>query len=131
MINCEYTNIKMILNVKLLGDKTVKIKFLRVHPYIHEYYYKKYFNSFDNKYSFHKSSYICLFTPHKFVIPLKNSAYTRLATFVFKDSKDRYNTLLRFNKSLLDFSLSPHFDKINKTYNNNRIKYLNNNWIIY
>lgn len=130
MIKSEYKNVKMILRVKLLGEKSIKIKFVRIHPDILKYPKKEFFYSREQVYTFSKSHYLTLITPTRLTIPTLKTGNS-LTSYTFRNPEERYRALKRLNKALLEFSYSNHFKLINKVYDNNRIKYLNHNWIVY
>jgi len=130
MIGSEYKNIKMILRIKLIGQKSIKLKFVKVHPNILSCVDDSFFYSKEQIFTFTKSSYLTLITPTRLTIPSYNNS-NRVSSYVFRNEDERYRTLVRLNKALLEFSYSDHFKLINKVYDNNKIKYLNNNWIVY
>lgn len=123
--------VKMMLNVRLLGKRTVKIKLLHIHSNILNYISSDFFYNYDNNFIFYKKHNICKFRCYKFTIPTNPSNINSLCSFVFRNEKERRNVLRRFSKALLDFSKGGHFHSINKKYYYRGIKYLGNNWVLY
>lgn len=131
MIKSEYNNIKIILRVKLIGQRTVKIHVLRVHPNIYKYDRPTFFYNEANNYIYYKYKDRCEFYRDRFIIPTNPKEKSSLCSFVFKSNRERQEVLGRFTRSLLDLSKGGHFILENQDYPNNRIEYLGDKWIVY
>lgn len=124
--------IKLILNIKLIGEKTVKIKFLHIHSNISKYEQENFFHNQNNNFFYYRKNDNFSFGYNKLVIPKNPNKYDIECVFVFKSDEERREVLERFSKSLIVFSKGGHFISENKTTLNHKITYLdNNNWIVY
>jgi len=130
MIGSEYKNIKMILRIKLIGQKSIKLKFVKVHPNILSCVDDSFFYSKEQIFTFTKSSYLTLITPTRLTIPSYNNS-NRVSSYVFRNEKERYKTLLKFSKTLKELSLSSHFYYENINFKDNTLLYYKNNWTLY
>lgn len=122
-------NLKIALRIKLIGKTSIKIEFIRVHPKIKDFSLPIFHIDDDNKFRLQKSDNITMFNKNVFIMPSEvTKKNDGVCKYIFISEKERYNTLKRFSKTLLNFSKSSLFKDCDEV---NRILFFRNNWFVY
>jgi len=123
-------NLKLNIKVRLIGEKEVEIQFVRIHPIIVKYEMSVFMMDRETDYMFQKSDNECKFTSWVYIMPKevtdKNPGKCR---YKFNSETERYNTMKRFSKAIMNFATGFHFK--NRDNSNSRILYFNDNWFVY
>jgi len=123
------SNIKLSIKVELIGELAIKITFIKAHNKLIDYYNDIIFYSYKNFFSIKKGLWP-VFTPNAFIFPKKPEG-NNVCSYVFRNEKERYKTLLKFSKTLKELSLSSHFYYENINFKDNTLLYYKNNWTLY
>lgn len=125
-------NIKLSLRVELIGLVAVRITISNIHDkLLNNFYYSNDVIYYSHKHKFSiKSERWSTFTPTSFTLP-KKSIGNNVCSYVFLSTEQRYTSLKKFSKTLMDLSLSRHFEDENLHFKDNRIVYFKENWVLY
>lgn len=104
------TYLKMLMNVRLVGDKTIILELVHVNSSIHDWSNPILFISDDN-FVIEKSNYF-KYTPNRMILPYKVESFkSYIVEYSFSSETERYNRLKKLYRNLIKFSKCVVFKK--------------------